>query len=538
MLGGGRAGLNNFQPTIKSEFFKSSIVLSCIIVVIFGLLFSSILYYTGIDNVRALIKEKNSAASFFVAEVFTKIHNNIEFLSQDKTIQNALYLDRDARQKVLAIYQAMEKSDPDINYIYSGYSDGSLLINNYIPPPGFNSVVRPWYQIALKVSPKISDGLPYQEIKSKKWLVSVSKALVNNRHEVTGVVSIDCSIDDVAQQLNKTDKRFSSSYSYAVNRNNEIIIHPNSAYLDKTLSELCNAPIQLESQTGYFTYSVNGSEKFAFYSKVDSIGWTIITVVEKNEIFKPIVMQIVLTVLLTVVIAILLGWFLSISFSRRFVEPLLELKKRVNNIIAGSGDATSYNYPNNEIGTIAKDIEKLTENGLYNKNVELQSINKKLQVLSTTDQLTRLYNRHKLHEELEKEWRRAIRYSSPFSIVLFDIDWFKKVNDKYGHQTGDVVLKELAQLTLRQLRSSDTVGRWGGEEFLILCPEVKIDEAYELAEKLRAGIKQHQFVTDLSITISAGVHELSAGEDIAEMIKRADEKLYKAKDLGRNRTAR
>jgi len=71
-----------------------------------------------------------------------------------------------------------------------------------------------------------------------------------------------------------------------------------------------------------------------------------------------------------------------------------------------------------------------------------------------------------------------------------------------------------------------------------LCPEVKIDEAYELAEKLRAGIKQHQFVTDLSITISAGVHELSAGEDIAEMIKRADEKLYKAKDLGRNRTAR
>ena len=526
---------NSNKMTIRKELFKSSIVLSCAILIIFSILLSSILYYSGISNVYAVIRQRNQAVNFFIEGYFTKIHNAVQFLATNKKIQNAPSLGSDGHQDILNLYKSLEIADPDINYIYSGYKNGSLLINNYTPPEGFNPVVRPWYQVAIEAAPDISDGLPYKEIKTKEWLVSISKVLIDVENKINGVISIDCSIDTVANLLKEPGGKYKSSYSFAVKSDGEIFIHHENSFLTRTVSDVLNSPVKFDKKIGEFSYKLNNLDKLAYYSRIDKIGWIIVTVVDKREIVKPIILQIFISILIIGLAAILLAWFLSTSLSKRFIVPLIELKKRVNAIIAGDCDRGSvYEYPNNEIGTIATDIEQLTENELYDRNIELQTINKKLELLSTTDQLTKLLNRHKMNSELEKEWKRAARYGNKFSIIMFDIDWFKKINDTYGHQAGDSVLDEIARLTKKTLRSTDIVGRWGGEEFLVLCPEINLNGAKALASKLCSTIENHRFTVSATVTISAGLCEFDEQKSIEDMIKKTDEKLYEAKRQGRN----
>ena len=117
---------------------------------------------------------------------------------------------------------------------------------------------------------------------------------------------------------------------------------------------------------------------------------------------------------------------------------------------------------------------------------------------------------------------------------MFDIDWFKKINDTYGHQAGDSVLREIARLTENTLRSTDITSRWGGEEFLVLCPGTSLSGARELAIKLCSTIENYKFSVESTITISAGLCEFDEHSGIEDMIKEADMKLYEAKRQGRN----
>ena len=525
------------NTTIRSELFKSSIILSCAILVIFGFLLSIILYYSGMSNADAVIRQRNQAVNFFIRGYFTKIHNAVQFLASNKKVRNALSLDQNGRLDILKLYKELEAIDPDINYVYSGYRNGLLLINNYTPPNGYNPVVRPWYQAAIKSAPNISAGLPYREIKTKEWLVSISKILIDDENKTSGVVAIDCSIDAVSDLLRKAAGKYKSSYSFVVRPDGKILIHRNSSMLGKNISAIFHSPVKLSRQTGELVYklSISDSDKLAYYSWIDNIKWVVVTVVDKAEVIKPILMQIFTSILVIGIVAILLAWFLSASLSNRIVEPLLELRCRVKDIIEGNYEHCSdYKYPDNEIGAIAKDIETLTENELYNRNIELQTINRKLQLLATTDELTKLMNRRKMQDELKKEWDRAARYERRFSIIIFDIDWFKRVNDVYGHQAGDSVLVELAKLAKESIRSTDIICRWGGEEFLILCPETNIDGAKELAIKLCSVVEDHQFTVNSKITISLGVCEFSGQKSLEDMIRQADDKLYEAKQRGKN----
>ena len=165
----------------------------------------------------------------------------------------------------------------------------------------------------------------------------------------------------------------------------------------------------------------------------------------------------------------------------------------------------------------------------------LEQKNRELERLSTVNQLTGLYNRHKTDQELEAEIQRAERYGRPLSVIMFDIDWFKSVNDNYGHPAGDTVLRKIAALLRNRIRSTDIAGRWGGEEFLIICPETEIEGARELAEQIRADIAEFDFSISQSITISAGVATYTVDETIERLIHRVDEYLYAAKHRGKNR---
>ncbi|QDG49632.1 diguanylate cyclase [Persicimonas caeni] len=160
--------------------------------------------------------------------------------------------------------------------------------------------------------------------------------------------------------------------------------------------------------------------------------------------------------------------------------------------------------------------------------------------LAILDDLTGLPNRRRLFEVAEAEFSRARRYAKPLSAIMLDIDHFKKVNDTYGHAIGDEILRAVAHRCDDALRETDTIGRYGGEEFVVIMPETSLDEASQcVAERLRTAVADASIVTDrgeVSVTISLGVAELTpADEDVDSLLNRADEALYRAKEGGRNR---
>lgn len=166
---------------------------------------------------------------------------------------------------------------------------------------------------------------------------------------------------------------------------------------------------------------------------------------------------------------------------------------------------------------------------------ELDEKNHALAILSVTDKLTGMANRRKLEATLQAELLRFRRYGKTFAILLLDVDFFKAVNDTHGHQVGDKVLVTLAGLLSSGARETDLAGRWGGEEFLVVCPETPLSMAASLAERYRSEVERRDFEEAGRLTVSFGVAASQPGDEMASLVARADQALYRAKQSGRNR---
>jgi len=167
---------------------------------------------------------------------------------------------------------------------------------------------------------------------------------------------------------------------------------------------------------------------------------------------------------------------------------------------------------------------------------QLRKQNDILSRLSVTDALTGSFNRYKLDQALTDKISLAQRYQRPLSIILFDLDLFKLVNDSFGHQTGDEILRQFSECVMQKIRQSDIFGRWGGEEFMLISPETTLHDAVCLAEKIRERIALMPTPAEgLRLTVSAGVVEWQPGESRSELVQRCDMQLYAAKREGRNR---
>jgi diguanylate cyclase (GGDEF)-like protein len=155
--------------------------------------------------------------------------------------------------------------------------------------------------------------------------------------------------------------------------------------------------------------------------------------------------------------------------------------------------------------------------------------------LSNMDPLTKCFNRLKFEEILSSEMKRSVRYDHFFSIILMDIDYFKNINDDFGHQKGDEVLCTISTIVQQRIRESDVFARWGGEEFILLTPETNSRGAFELAKSIRCLINNFAFPGIGSVTCSFGIAEFSAGKSKQDLIIEADKALYLSKKKGRNR---
>lgn len=166
------------------------------------------------------------------------------------------------------------------------------------------------------------------------------------------------------------------------------------------------------------------------------------------------------------------------------------------------------------------------------QNLELA--NKTLTSLSTTDNLTQISNRHHLIDQLKNLIYQSQMNKNPLTIALFDIDNFKMVNDTKGHVVGDEVLRDVATILSQSVRGNDIIGRYGGEEFMIILPHTDLEVAYQVCERIRQKIEKHPFSHELAITISGGIG-LFEGEDYIDFIAKVDKKLYEAKKTGKNK---
>lgn len=166
-----------------------------------------------------------------------------------------------------------------------------------------------------------------------------------------------------------------------------------------------------------------------------------------------------------------------------------------------------------------------------------QELHAEISRVAAEDCLTELYNRRKINELIQNEIERSERYKKGFSIIIMDIDFFKRVNDRFGHLAGDQLLKMFADIIRDTVRHTDTAGRWGGEEFVILCPETNMDGATALADKMRQHIYNYIFNDFGKQTASFGVACYVEEDTVDTIINRADIALYNAKNSGRNRVA-
>lgn len=208
--------------------------------------------------------------------------------------------------------------------------------------------------------------------------------------------------------------------------------------------------------------------------------------------------------------------------------------KKIEYILKEQNDKSWDLYQWNEnLGGIIFQKESTIKEIEQNKS-QLEQENKALDKITKMDSLTQLYNHKYIYERLEQEINKARTFNKKLSVVMFDIDHFKSVNDNYGHQTGDKVILAVTH-TLKELcRKVDILGRYGGEEFLAILPDTDLDGAFLSAERIRNKILSLEFEEGLKISISGGLAQFK-DEDALALVKKADELLYKAKENGRNR---
>ncbi|MCX6073759.1 MAG: diguanylate cyclase [Campylobacterales bacterium] len=192
-------------------------------------------------------------------------------------------------------------------------------------------------------------------------------------------------------------------------------------------------------------------------------------------------------------------------------------------------------YENKTITPLKDDKNEIIGFVSTGKDVTADALmNQEMQRIATIDQLTGIYNRHKFEELFTLEAERSRRFSQPLSLIMIDIDHFKAVNDTYGHDVGDEVLKTLTDIVYENIRKIDIFARWGGEEFLVLSPSTDLENIQILAEKLRLAVENTLFPKVNHITISLGVSTFREDDTFSDLFKRVDQGLYYAKEQGRN----
>lgn len=565
-----------FKTTVLSMFFLVTLTL----ILVLGL---QLLYFAKKLSLESVDLKLNSLAF----DIQNKIDSNNKI--NHNIVETLNILDEKDEKKIFNIYINILKNNNSLYAVFTGYKDGSfyeiinlnshnslhevygakptdswLLIkisnsnlskrevflfddnlemtSSKITENDYNPTLRPWYKSAI-LSNEVIKTMPYAFSHINSNGITYAKQIDKSGN----VVAIDVLIDDF-KSIYKEHIKNDYIDIYIFNNNGEIISSLKEEnqffksffeYKKKNLEELVRPTIITFLNKKYIVQVIpikNGdnSEYISIFADYDSI-------------LAPYELQ-VFNLLIIFTLTALIMVPIIIYFSGIIIKPIYELvkeslkikRRRYESIKKVESSILEVSYLSSAFEDMSESIYKYQnslEEQVKERTKELIEKNQELLKLSITDKLTEIYNRAKLDKTLQEEFNRSKRYKTEFSVILIDIDFFKKVNDTFGHQIGDDVLKESAQVLKNSIRLTDVLGRWGGEEFLIISPQTNLEGAVKIAEHINNAIKLYKFKTyPNKVTMSIGV--ASYFEDmskIEEIVLNADKSLYKAKENGRDR---
>lgn len=408
----------------------------------------------------------------------------------------------------------------------------------------------------------------YKDPAGLGWVVSCI-APIYNKQVLEGVSGIDIEIENLVNNILEIDISYPHRKLLFDDKFNLISVDGKEDKFVKVSNEeklYFNDEISINKIESLYTddverweiITIESGKYFVVPLTIKTTNWKLLVLIDYEEIYSPIeslasdVDSMLRTTNLTLIILTIFFVFLAYMVAKKIalnlVLPLQSIEKRVVRFtkerVVG---ASPLKIGIKEIDSVNEDIYKMmneiTESTkkIIEANEEKARNEIKMNCLheySYKDMLTELFNRRKMEELLDQEIDRGIRYGNTFAFLLIDIDYFKRINDDYGHNIGDIVLREIATLIGVNLRETDYLGRWGGEEFVVICQESKISRGIVVAEKIRQLVENNFFIGDIRLSVSIGVVEHRAGqEDKYTLFKRVDELLYHSKGNGRNKVS-
>ena len=422
--------------------------------------------------------------------------------------------------------------------LYS-YDNNLKLIAQIEKENDYFATTRPWYINAKNAKNELIKSKPY----TFKNINSTGMTFVKNFNE-NATFAIDVLLNNLNTTINDTSSlKTMNSFLFAQDKelistttNNQILI----SYIKNLLDD------DKISENKELIYKINNVQYIINFSNLDDkIYKYLITIVSLDDVMMPYSkyfnLIIAFTTILFVILLPLIWYFASI-----IVRPILQLKlesikvkkrdyKKLKMVNSRVFEIQELSNAILDMGDSIHEYQNNLEQKVMERTKELESKNIELERLSITDKLTNIYNRIKLDKTILEQLNLAKRYKVEFGIMIIDVDYFKKVNDTYGHQVGDTTLIEVANILKTNIRESDTVGRWGGEEFVIICPHTNLEGIKIVANIIREKIEKHQFPVVGNKTASFGITIYQDNDNLESIISRADEALYNAKNNGRNR---
>lgn len=442
----------------------------------------------------------------------------------------------------------------------------------------YDARTRPWYKAAIEQNKPIWSEI-YSFANMKALGLTAAQPFYNANGDLQGVFATDLSLGWIDRFLHQLQISPSGQIlimersgllvgtsipqsSFTVNsKTNELqrlkvgdspnqSIRDIAAYLTENFGNFN----QIQSSKTLDT-SINGERQFVRvvpYRDPRGLDWLVVAIVPEKDFVAQIQRNTYITILLCLIaLAVAIG--LGILISYRITEPILQLSEASRKLKTRDFDGKVAIGGIKELETLAESFNQMSEElGTYSRSLEekvrertsaLEQSNQQLQNLATIDELTQVGNRRHFNQYLYLEWRRMAREKQPLSLILFDVDNFKRYNDRYGHPAGDTCLQQIAQTTMDLVRRSvDLVARYGGEEFAVILPNTPASGAIHIAERITHAVKGLQIPhasSDVSsyVTVSLGVATLMPDPESSPdlIVTRADRALYQAKQQGRDR---
>jgi diguanylate cyclase (GGDEF)-like protein len=398
-----------------------------------------------------------------------------------------------------------------------------------------------WLGAAQSGKPVI--GEPYQDDTLQKAVMVIGEPIRGAQDRLLGVLVAKMNFRTISSIL-RIYGQGETVELHLVTRQGLSMANSQSAPIEsRTLSEAVVRRLFAREKVPLRYTGPRGNAVIGTLKMVPQLEWGIVAEKDAEKAYLPIIRLRNLTLLLVTAVLLAIGlcaYFLGLAM----VRPLGLLTRGASRVSAGDLEVDVPVRTRSEIGYLTEVFNHMVarlrqgREELANANEALREKNKELEQLSTTDSLTGLFNRKHLMEKLDLELGRSVRYQHDFTLMIIDIDHFKRYNDTYGHLAGDEVLRRMGAILKKSIRKSDCAARYGGEEFIVFLPETGAEAGAQMAERIRRQMTEEEMGSDTNrttVTISAGVASFpDYGEDAESLIRNADAALYEAKRRGRN----